>query len=383
MFGKERVRNNVALVIIAFVNGLYFFKYSTIYLGHSFLLTPIYLLIFIVIIFYIDKYGNSHFKYLNQKHFFIFSSILILISIYWITFIPKYGEVGRLSGIEVWLNRFLNGRFPYQYIVAPSGFPVLFIISAPFYFLKNVGYLEVVGLIFYLGAVAFLSKTIKENLFRITILLLTPIFYYSFVVRDELFFNMMIIIVLILFAQRYFDPGKYSYKFEMFGLLFGLLLSTRSVAGMIYAVYLTYFFKQNLPRGYLFIFLILLAFYLTLVPFFLWDQISFLLYGPFAIQQKVAALPVWTVAIILVIAIYSGWVASNLQEVFFASGFVLFLSVLISMILKIFAFGFMQAVVNDVFDISYFIFCVPFLLLSIGEYNNQTEFSFLKILKAG
>ena len=341
------------------------------------------MLIFIVIIFYIDKYGNSHFKYLNQKHFFIFSSILILISIYWITFIPKYGEVGRLSGIEVWLNRFLNGRFPYQYIVAPSGFPVLFIISAPFYFLKNVGYLEVVGLIFYLGAVAFLSKTIKENLFRITILLLTPIFYYSFVVRDELFFNMMIIIVLILFAQRYFDPGKYSYKFEMFGLLFGLLLSTRSVAGMIYAVYLTYFFKQNLPRGYLFIFLILLAFYLTLVPFFLWDQISFLLYGPFAIQQKVAALPVWTVAIILVIAIYSGWVASNLQEVFFASGFVLFLSVLISMILKIFAFGFMQAVVNDVFDISYFIFCVPFLLLSIGEYNNQTEFSFLKILKAG
>ena len=383
MFGKERVRNNVALVIIAFVNGLYFFKYSTIYLGHSFLLTPIYLLIFIVIIFYIDKYGNSHFKYLNQKHFFIFSSILILISIYWITFIPKYGEVGRMSGIEVWLNRFLNGRFPYQYIVAPSGFPVLFIISAPFYFLKNVGYLEVVGLIFYLGAVAFLSKTIKENLFRITILLLTPIFYYSFVVRDELFFNMMIIIVLILFAQRYFDPGKYSYKFEMFGLLFGLLLSTRSVAGMIYAVYLTYFFKQNLPRGYLFIFLILLAFYLTLVPFFLWDQISFLLYGPFAIQQKVAALPVWTVAIILVIAIYSGWVASNLQEVFFASGFVLFLSVLISMILKIFAFGFMQAVVNDVFDISYFIFCIPFLLLSIGEYNNQTEFSFLKILKAG
>ena len=383
MFGKERVRNNVALVIIAFVNGLYFFKYSTIYLGHSLLLTPIYLLIFIVIIFYIDKYGNSHFKYLNQKHFFIFSSILILISIYWITFIPRYGEVGRLSGIEVWLNRFFSGRFPYQYIVAPSGFPVLFIISAPFYFLKNVGYLEVVGLIFYLGAVAFLSKTIKENLFRITILLLTPIFYYSFVVRDELFFNMMIIIVLILLAQRYFDPGKYSYKFEMFGLLFGLLLSTRSVAGMIYAVYLTYFFKQNLPRGYLFIFLILLAFYLTLVPFFLWDQISFLLYGPFAIQLKVAALPVWTVAIILIIAIYSGWVASNLQEVFFASGFVLFLSVLISMILKIFAFGFMQAVVNDVFDISYFIFCVPFLLLSIGEYNNQTEFSFLKILKAG
>ncbi len=153
--------------------------------------------------------------------------------------------------------------------------------------------------------------------------------------------------------------------------------------GLVYAVYLTHLFKQNLPRGYLFIFLVLLAFYLTLVPFFLWDQISFSLYGPFAIQQKVAALPIWIAAVILIIAIYSGWIAANLQEVFFASGLVLFLAVLISMILKIFAFGFLQATVNDVFDLSYFIFCIPFLLLSIAEYDNQTEFSFLKILKAG
>ncbi len=383
MFGKERVRNNIALFIITFVSGLYFFKYSTIYLGHSLLLTLIYLLIFIVIIFYIDKYGNSHFKYLNQKHFLIFSIILALISIYWITFIPRYGGVGRLPGIEDWLDSFFSGRFPYHYKIAPSGFPFLFIISAPFYFLKNAGYLEAAGLIFYLGSVVYLSRTIKENLLRIIILIISPVFYFSFVVRDELFFNMMIIIVQILFAQRYFDPGKYSYKFEIFGLLFGLLLSTRSVVGMVYAVYLTHLFKQNLPRGYLFIFLVLLAFYLTLVPFYLWDQISFMLYGPFAIQQKVAALPIGIVAVILVIAIYSGWIASNLQEVFFASGVVLFLAVLISMILKLFAAGFMQAVVNDVFDLSYFIFCIPFLLLSIGEYNNQTEFSFLKILKAG
>ena len=383
MFGKDRLRNNIALVIIEFISGLYFFKYSTVYIGHSLILTPIYLLIFTGVIFYIDKYGNSHLKYFNQKHFLIFSVILALISICWITFIPRYGGVGRLPGIEDWLDSFFSGRFPYHYKIAPSGFPFLFIISAPFYFLKNAGYLEAAGLIFYLGSVVYLSRTIKENLLRIIILIISPVFYFSFVVRDELFFNMMIIIVLILFVQRYFDPEKYSYKFEIFGLLFGLLLSTRSVVGMVYAVYLTHLFKQNLPRGYLFIFLVLLAFYLTLVPFYLWDQISFILYGPFAIQQKVAALPIGIVAVILVIAIYSGWIASNLQEVFFASGVVLFLAVLISMILKLFAAGFMQAVVNDVFDLSYFIFCIPFLLLSIGEYNNQTEFSFLKILKAG
>lgn len=383
MFGKDRLRNNIALVIIEFISGLYFFKYSTVYIGHSLILTPIYLLIFTGVIFYIDKYGNSHLKYFNQKHFLIFSVILALISICWITFIPRYGGVGRLPGIEDWLDSFFSGRFPYHYKIAPSGFPFLFIISAPFYFLKNAGYLEAAGLIFYLGSVVYLSRTIKENLLRIIILIISPVFYFSFVVRDELFFNMMIIIVLILFVQRYFDPEKYSYKFEIFGLLFGLLLSTRSVVGMVYAVYLTHLFKQNLPRGYLFIFLVLLAFYLTLVPFYLWDQISFILYGPFAIQQKVAALPIGIVAVILVIAIYSGWIASNLQEVFFASGVVLFLAVLISMVLKIFAAGFTQAVVNDVFDLSYFIFCVPFLLLSIGEYDNQTVFSFLKILKAG
>ena len=383
MFGKERLRNNIALVIILFISGLYFFKYSTIYVGHAFILTPIYLLILTGAIFYIDKFGNKHFKYFNQNHFLIFSGILALISIYWITFIPRYGGVGRLPRIDDWLDRFFSGRFPYHYRIAPSGFPILFIISAPFYFLKNAGYLESAGLIFYLGSVVYLSKTIRENILRIIILITSPVFYFSFVVRDELFFNMIIIIVLLLFTEKFFDPDKYSYKFELFGLLFGLLLSTRSVVGLVYAVYLTHLFKQNLPRGYLFIFLVLLAFYLTLVPFFLWDQISFSLYGPFAIQQKVAALPIWIAAVILIIAIYSGWIAANLQEVFFASGLVLFLAVLISMILKIFAFGFLQAAVNDVFDLSYFIFCTPFLLLSIAEYDSQTEFSFLKILKAG
>ncbi|MHB1687634.1 MAG: hypothetical protein ACYCVH_09695 [Ignavibacteriaceae bacterium] len=367
MFGKNYLRNIAALILIAFVSGLYFFKYSAIYLKHPVILTALYLIFFFGAVFSFDKLNYKRFEFLNKKFVVAFSSFLIIISFLWITFLPRFGRVGRLPAIEDWIKRFFSGSFPYNSPFTPSGFPFLFFLSTPFYFLKNTGYLEVLGLALFLMSVIYYSKTLKEKLFRIIILLMSPVFYYGFVVRDELFFNMMLPIILIFLAEKFLNRDVDNFKFDLFGILFGLTLSTRSVVAVIYAVYFIYFFKLNIPKGILFSFLVLLVFWLILLPFFLWDQHSFIQNGPFAIQSYLSHIPIWNVFVFLVIAIYLGWIASNLQEVFFASGIMLFMPVFVSMIYKISAVGFYQAVVNDVFDLSYFIFCIPFLLLSIQE----------------
>ncbi|HUX92475.1 MAG TPA: hypothetical protein VMV36_01620 [Ignavibacteriaceae bacterium] len=378
MFGKNNIRNTAAVILIAFVSGLYFFKYSAIYLKYPVLLTGLYLIIFSVVLFFLNRLNDKRFVFLNQKFVIVFSSLLVFISFLWITFIPRFGEVGRLPAIEDWIKRFFNGSFPYNSPFTPSGFPVLFFLSVPFYLLKNIGYLEVIGLSLFLISVIYFSNTLKENLFRIIILLLSPVLYYGFVVRDELFFNMMIPVVLIFLMEKFYDRDNYNYKFDLFGILFGLALSTRSVVAIIYAVYIVYLFKSNIPKGITFIFLLALVFWFTLLPFFLWDQNSFLTNGPFAVQSYLSFLPFWNVIIILGIAIYLGWIVSNLNEVFFATGIMLFLPVFLSMLYKIFEVGFYQAVVYDVFDLSYFIFCMPFLLLSIQE--QKTVKSIGKIL---
>jgi len=371
MFGKRNPRNIAAIIFIGFISGLYFFKYSSIYLKYPAVLTPLYLIFFFGTIFLLDKLNYNKIFFFNQKFIVVISSMLVLISILWIAFLPRFGGIGREPAIEDWLKRFFAGSFPYNSPFTPSGFPFLFFLAAPFYFIKNIGYLEVIGIALFLMLALHFSKSFKENLFIIIILLLSPVFYYSFVVRDELFFNMMIVIILIFLMEKYYNHNKQSIIFDLLGMLFGLALSTRSVVGVIYAVYLVYFFKSNIPKGITFSFLVVLVFWLTLLPFYLWDQNSFIANGPIAIQSYVSSLPLWNVIIIITAAAYLGWIASNLREVFFAAGLMLFIPVFLSMLYKIFTAGFYNALVNDVFDQSYFIFCIPFFLLSLQEIKSE------------
>jgi len=73
--------------------------------------------------------------------------------------------------------------------------------------------------------------------------------------------------------------------------------------------------------------------------------------------------------VVFVFTVYAGWIVSNIHEIFFAVGLMLFLPVFISMVYAIFSVGFYNALVGDVFDLSYYVFCIPFLVMAICEYR--------------
>jgi hypothetical protein len=342
-------------------------KYSDIYLKHPLIFTPLYLLIFLGIIILIDKINIEKTPFISRKFFIYLSLTIVILTICWITFMPRFGQIGRFPAINDWLERILSGKFPYTYPITPSGFPFLFFISIPFYIIGNVGYLEVLGLILFLSAIYYYSKSTKEMIFRLLIILMCPVFCYSFVVRDELFFNMMLVIVIIFLAENYLNAAKINLKFISFAILFGLALSTRSVVVIIYAVYLLYVFKSNIFNGVIFFLIIALTFGALIIPFYLWNPQSFMIYGPFAVQSHLSYLPKWIVIAAIGLSIYLGWLADDLRKVFLFSGILLFTLVLISMLFRINEMGLSNAVINDGFDISYFIFCIPFLLLSFRE----------------
>ncbi len=368
MFQKGHFINLISLSIIGIISGLYVFKYSAVYYKLPGLITAVYLLVFFIFILSLDKINLNQIFFINKRFFIFVTALLVFDAFCWVTFVPRIGQVGRLPAIVDWLHRFFSAEFPYNSPYTPSGFPFLFFLSIPFYFIKKVGYLEIFGLLFFSYWIINSYRTNKETVFKIIIPLLSPVIYYELAVRGELFANMMLAITAIFLAEKYFQPGELNLRFFLFAILFGLVLSTRSVVGLVYAIYFLYLFRFEIPKGIIFTLSVSIVFGLTLLPFIIWDPHSFFHNGPFAIQSFLSYLPIWVIFIFLILSIYASWSVGDIQDVFFASGLMLFLPVLLSMIIKIIQHGFYNAVVNDIFDLSYFVFCVPFFVFALKDY---------------
>jgi len=106
---------------------------------------------------------------------------------------------------------------------------------------------------------------------------------------------------------------------------------------------------------------------MSLIPFVIWNPDLFFLRGPFAVQSLYLH-PAFMVIVVL-IAVYAGWAAANKFELFYGTGIVLLAAVLISFLTTAADEGFYGAVFGDRFDVSYFIFCIPYFILGMYEYR--------------
>lgn len=370
MFSKDHLINNISLSITALISSIYFFKYYSIYIN---VLPPVitaaYFIIFIFLLKSLGKAGEEKFNWLNKRKFVLLILLIIIFASAYVIFFPRLGRLGRLPAIADWLDRLSAGEYPYNNTFLPSAFPVLFFLAAPFYLINNIGLLEVIGLGIFLLLILFTSKNSKEYVTKLVIAAICPVVLFEIAVRSELLTNTVLTILLILLSEKYLEEEKTDFKFFAYAVLFGLLLSTRSVVALIYVIYLPYKFRYELAKGFFFAGIIFFVFLLTLLPFVIWSPEEFFNYGPFAVQSLVSFLPVWIVAPILLFALLISWGISDIQEVFFTSGIFLFLPAFFSMLHKFFAFGTYSSIVLDRFDISYLIFCVPFFMLSIKDYK--------------
>jgi hypothetical protein len=275
-----------------------------------------------------------------------------------------------------WIELLFNGIYPYTSDLTPSSFPMLFYIAMPFYFIGKLGFLEVIGL----GVFLFLSfrylNSPKQIAFGLILLLITPMIYYEFAVRCELFFNISLVMVAIFAADKYLDVEKVNAQFFLIAVLFGLFLSTRSVVAVVYGVYLIYRFKHNIKNLIFFGVIVLAVFILILLPYIIWDFYLFIDIGPFAIQSKLSNLPFWITVMFLIVSLIAGWAIENKREVFFFAGLLIWLMVMVSYIIKVFNFGLEQAFIQDKIDLSYLIFSLPLLIFSASmqkEYSNADD----------
>ena len=366
----DHIKTYISLCVLAFVGALFVFKYG-VRLLHSpviaGLVTGAYALIYLASLIFIKRIGIPRITRLaDQRLFLLVLGVLVVSALGIILFFPETSRVSRLLALKEWLARLLTGSYPWSLSVQynPSGLPFLFFIALPFYFVGNLGFLEVIGIILFFVSLACLFPQPNTRWVPLIALLLLPSFYYEVLVRSELLFNISLVIILMILAERYLNPDKLNFSFFALAALFGLVLSTRAVVGLIYVAYYAYKFRKHVYGGIRFSVISLLFFSLTLLPFIIWDPHTFFTQGPFYMQ--LLHLPIGLAGLFVILAVIAGWKADSFQQLIFLSGVLLFLTVGSAFSLTIASMGVNSSIINDGFDITYFIFSVPFLLLSLN-----------------
>lgn len=153
----------------------------------------------------------------------------------------------------------------------------------------------------------------------------------------------------------------------------GGVFLTRGIVFIPIIFYFSYLLRINDWR---FTLTLLVSAFLTviclLLPFYIWNPTVFLSQNPFTKQASL--LPFHVLLLIVLISIFVGWrYTHSLNNVIRYSGYALFGIVTLAFALKIHDAGFYLTVFDHGFDLSYFQFCVPFLLLIQQQSENDPE----------
>lgn len=287
---------------------------------------------------------------------------------------PLSIKVDRWSVISSFWDASYNGQYPYfakSHMNSPPGpLPVYFLLGLPFYLIGEIGWYAVAGLLLFLWFLHHKQDQIKFT----TVLILcfcSLAVLYEILVRSTIFTNS---VIFLLFLDRIKTYG-YKGNSQVFwiGLCAGILLSTRMVYGLCFAVYIIYGLhsKQiSLVHSILWGAASIIGLSITLIPIYLAFPQEFLIQNPFNIQGTFLIEPYWQ-PVFLLMAICLGWFCKQNNHLNFMYGILLFLVLFIYVTSHVYSLGF-EAILNGRIDISYLLFCFPFLLYFLSLKQTST-----------
>lgn len=283
----------------------------------------------------------------------------------------------RWSVIGAFFGNLLRGVYPYlaqsNQANQPGPFPFYFVAAFPFYLTGEIGLFTLCSFAALFAAFAARDANQNDNgtLALQTILLVSsPALVYEVIVRSTVFANMALIVIYLFWLDGKMRPGGKS-RLLWPAILGGFLLSTRAIAALPLACYLSYallgkrlaFQYVKMGAGIAF------GFVLTFVPLLAWGWAAFAQKNPILLQSGFSPFPV-TLAF-LAACMAAGLFVKTIRGCLLVCGTAIFAIVAISAALSVGEFGWKDALFGSKFDISYLIFCVPFLVGSIRLDGNS------------
>lgn len=366
-----RIQKYIALFLFITINVLFYFKYF-------YRLSLVYALIAVggylclnYIVFYLYKYSKLTFSVR------FWTGVLILLTIgsgVVLHLMPKESlNVDRWEMIQIFWDAFLDGIYPYGVHSEtgnyPGPMPIYFLLAYPFYKLDEIGWMTVTGI--WIMFFYFKNSLDRNRLSLLMILLLSSLAcYWEIFARSTIFIN------ALLFAIYYFEllkeRKKIGISFYGLAVLGGILFSTRTVFvlpliiwGVFVCIQKHVEIMQLIKWGITF----MLTFALTFLPLYYMDPETFIRLNPFVTQGDVL-LPFYYVIGFMWMAFVFSFFCKKTSDLIFYSGLSLFLTISGHIVYALFDGG-IKAYLTAGADISYYLFCVPFLLKTIVEKDNQ------------
>ena len=362
----------ISIAIYIFINVLFVYKYSIRFLSHPWLWIVGYPLAICALVFIFTR--DFELKTSQEVSNALFISTVVLIAVILTLgmrhFNPAQIRVTRYPALHDWITRLLNGQYPYTSTALPSGFPVLFLIAVPFYVLGDLGLLQIFAFLIYAHILhrRFGSGSMTR-MHALLLLLVSPVFLYEIAVRSDLFSNMVLVIAFMVCTRDEVDHARIP-ALAIMGIIGGLLLATRGIVLLIFLIYYGYLFKNQLKRGMVFACALVSGFTISCIPFVVWDAGSFLRHGPFAIQTSY--LPIWLTASFVILGIFFALRADSLAKVYGFITWMLVGAVGMAFLISLHNYGWSATIHYDRFDVSYFCFALPFLLL-LDDYGHKAS----------
>jgi len=356
--------------IFLFINTLfcikYFSRYTDIYIPAT-----IFIDAFLIFIFAVNT------NRFDKKILSVFNYILLLGYLILGVFILKFVDietlnVDRWSVITSFWQNFEKGEYVFfaqsfggNY---PGPMPFYYIMAYPFYLMGELGYFSLLGvpLLFLLLKYCNIETKIQTKI--LLILLFSPFLWWEIACRSNLLLNG----TLILFSIAYFFkdfPKISNKKLIISAILFGLFLSTRNVFAIAYITACIFALKTNYVSFKQMIIMAILAiitFVGTFIPFVYNHWNDFLIMNPFVIQSSFL-MPFGYTLIFMALAVIFGFILKKITDVYFYISINLFLCIFTYAIYQICQVGLNDAFFNHAIDISYFMFCIPFVYLYIFD----------------
>ncbi len=357
--------NTVTLTLLCIVNLLFIVKYaSRISGGAALALAAGYAFFCIAVPLFAARLNVGFFK---RRYAVVCSAAFTLFFLIALHFVKVDTIMNdRWSVINAFLDNLMAGTYPYlaqsNQANQPGPFPFYFVIAFPFYFIREIGVLTLAAFAALFAVFARRQADSRTLLVQTVLLVTSPALAYEVIVRSTIFANMALVVVYLFWLEKSAPQGRRLFWIGMAG---GLLISTRAVAALPLACFLSY---RLLKRRDVSAFAkvaggMAVGFCLTFVPLLFWGWNAFTQKNPLVLQSAFSPMPV--TAAFLAISVAGGLFVRTFEGCLRLCGVLMFSIVAVSTLLAGLECGLHTGFFESKFDISYFIFCVPFLVASV------------------
>ena len=357
MNSYTKVQYYLSLFMFITINIFFYFKYlSKISIACGTIASILYLLFIFLFLKYKPTFKR---KLINSgiAVFIVVASILLF-------FIPKeLFTADRWLIIDLYWDSVFNGLYPYDQRTAignaPGAMPFYFLLCFPFYYINEIGFMTIISII--LLSIYFYRKSLQRYSLFFILLVTSACIYWEIFSRSTLLINatLFTFFLFYLYSFRSFSTRKLIWS----AIIGGFLFSMRNVFVLplvVWGLYQLFQEKVSPRKVFLWGTVFLLSFALTFLPFITIYFDQFWEVNPFITQSTLV--PSIFIFIFIILAIIGSFFCRNYNDVTFFSLLLLFGIVTVHVINSACQYGLEAVIFESKADISYYLFCIPYLL---------------------